>query len=128
MYILLSIFTFAVVLLSAGFLYQWIGAQRDRMRYASDGRWIKIGRRSRLYLLEKGSGGPTVLFESGIAATNLNWCHIQETVSQFTHTASYDRSGLGWSSRLGGRLWILRRGGAFWEICDWRVGRGVGRD
>jgi len=99
MYILLSIFTFAVVLLSAGFLYQWIGAQRDRMRYASDGRWIKIGRRSRLYLLEKGSGGPTVLFESGIAATNLNWCHIQETVSQFTHTASYDRSGLGWSSQ-----------------------------
>jgi pimeloyl-ACP methyl ester carboxylesterase len=39
-----------------------------------------------------------VLFEAGIAATNLNWFHIQETVSRFTGTASYDRSGLGWSS------------------------------
>jgi pimeloyl-ACP methyl ester carboxylesterase len=39
-----------------------------------------------------------VLFESGIAATNLNWSSIQETVSEFAHTASYDRGGLGWSS------------------------------
>jgi pimeloyl-ACP methyl ester carboxylesterase len=39
-----------------------------------------------------------VLFEAGIAATNLNWFHIQETVSHFTGTASYDRGGLGWSS------------------------------
>jgi len=39
-----------------------------------------------------------VLFEAGIAATNLNWFHIQESVSRFTGTASYDRSGLGWSS------------------------------
>jgi pimeloyl-ACP methyl ester carboxylesterase len=39
-----------------------------------------------------------VLFEAGIAATNLNWFHIQEIVSRFTGTASYDRSGLGWSS------------------------------
>jgi pimeloyl-ACP methyl ester carboxylesterase len=51
-----------------------------------------------LYMLEKGSGGPTVIFEAGIAATNLNWCHIQDVVSHFTGTASYDRCGLGWSS------------------------------
>ena len=48
--------------------------------------------------LEKGADGPTVLFEAGIAATNLNWFHIQETVSEFACTASYDRCGLGWSS------------------------------
>jgi pimeloyl-ACP methyl ester carboxylesterase len=46
----------------------------------------------------EGLGGPTVIFEAGIAATNLNWCHIQEVVSGFTGTASYDRCGLGWSS------------------------------
>ena len=39
-----------------------------------------------------------MVFEAGIAATHLNWFHIQETVSRFTGTASYDRSGLGWSS------------------------------
>jgi pimeloyl-ACP methyl ester carboxylesterase len=98
MYIFASIFVCVTGLITAGFLYQRIGAHRDRLRYAGSGRWVNIGRGCRLYMLEKGSGGPTVLFESGIAATNLNWCHIQETVSQFTHTASYDRGGLGWSS------------------------------
>src|SRR5580698_970975 len=98
MYIFASIFVCVTGLITAGFLYQRIGAHRDRLRYAGSGRWVNIGRGCRLYMLEKGTGGPTVLFESGIAATNLNWCHIQETVSQFTHTASYDRGGLGWSS------------------------------
>ena len=84
--------------LVAGFLYQWIGARRDRRRYTSLGRWIDIARGRRLYVVEKGSGAPAVLFEAGIAATNLNWHHIQEKVAHFTSTASYDRSGLGWSS------------------------------
>lgn len=88
----------AAILFVAGCLYQSIGALRDRRRFAGDGRWVEIGGACQLYLLEKGSGGPTVLFEAGIAATNLNWSHIQETVARFTSTASYDRSGLGWSS------------------------------
>jgi pimeloyl-ACP methyl ester carboxylesterase len=87
-----------VALYVAGCLYQCIGAHCDRRRYAGSGRWVEIGNRCRLYLHEKGSGGPTVLFEAGIAATNLNWSHVQETVAGFTRTASYDRSGLGWSS------------------------------
>jgi len=98
MYIVATLFGCFAALVTAGFLYQHLGARRDRHRYAGQGRWVDIGRGCELYLLEKGSGGPTVLFESGIAATNLNWCHIQETVSGFTHTASYDRGGLGWSS------------------------------
>lgn len=82
----------------AGFLYQWVGARRDRARFTGDGRWVDIGNGRRLYLIEKGAGGQTVVFESGIAATNLNWFRIQEAVSTFTATASYDRGGLGWSS------------------------------
>jgi pimeloyl-ACP methyl ester carboxylesterase len=88
----------ATTLIVAGIVYQRLGAHRDRQRYAKDGRWIDIGERRRLYLVEKGSGNPTVLFEAGIAATNLNWYHIQEPVSCFTATVSYDRGGLGWSS------------------------------
>jgi pimeloyl-ACP methyl ester carboxylesterase len=86
-----------LLLSAAGFLYQCIGARRDRRRYAGLGRLIDIGDGSKLFLSEKGSGGPTVLFESGIAATNLNWFHIQERVARFTGTISYDRCGLGWS-------------------------------
>ena len=96
---LLVVFSVAVAaLLVAGFLYQRIGGSLDRRRYTGPGRWVEIERGRRLYVVEKGSGGPAVLFEAGIAATNLNWHHIQETVSRFTSTASYDRSGLGWSS------------------------------
>jgi pimeloyl-ACP methyl ester carboxylesterase len=95
---LLSIPCLIAALVAAGFLYQMLGAHYDMRRYAAGGRWIDIGSGQRLYLLEKGSGKATVLFEAGIAATNLNWFHIQETVSQFAATASYDRSGLGWSS------------------------------
>jgi pimeloyl-ACP methyl ester carboxylesterase len=98
MYIAFSIVALAATLVAAGFLYQVIGSHRDRLRFATPGRWVKIGCGHRLYMLEKGSGGPTVLFEAGIAATNLNWFHVQETVASFTHTVSYDRGGLGWSS------------------------------
>ena len=85
-------------LVCTGFLYQFFGARRDRRLYAGLGRSIDIGNGRKLFLMEKGAGGPTVVFESGIAATNLNWFHIQEIVSRFTYTASYDRGGLGWSS------------------------------
>ena len=98
MYYLLSIPGSMAALVAAGFLYQWLGSHYDRLRYATKGRWINIGNGRRLYLLKKGSGGATVLFESGIAATTLNWSHIQEKVSRFATTVSYDRSGLGWSS------------------------------
>ena len=87
-----------VLLFACGFLYQLIGASWDRRRFTTPGRWVEIDRGQKLYVVEKGSGGPAVVFEAGIAATNLNWHHIQSKVSSFTATASYDRIGLGWSS------------------------------
>jgi pimeloyl-ACP methyl ester carboxylesterase len=103
MYLLALLVCCAAGLVASGFIYQWLGAHNDRRRYASHGRWIDIGNGRKLYLLEKGScssngNTPTVIFEAGIAATNLNWHHIQESVSRFAHTTSYDRCGLGWSS------------------------------
>jgi pimeloyl-ACP methyl ester carboxylesterase len=95
---LFTIFASVAALITAGAVYQCLGARSDRLRYTNDGRWIDIGCKRKLYLLEKGSGNSTVLFEAGIAATNLNWFHIQEAVSSFAFTASYDRSGLGWST------------------------------
>lgn len=83
---------------AGGFLYQFLGARRDKRRFAGSGRWVEIGRGQKLFVVEKGSGGPAVLFEAGITATNLNWRHIQDKVACSTATASYDRTGLGWSS------------------------------
>jgi pimeloyl-ACP methyl ester carboxylesterase len=98
MNLLFYLLALAAALITAGILYQWLGARSDRRRYTRGGRWIDIGGRRSLYLVEIGSGNPTVLFEAGIAATHLNWFHIQEPVSRFAATVSYDRGGLGWSS------------------------------
>jgi pimeloyl-ACP methyl ester carboxylesterase len=98
MYFFLCLLALAAALITVGIVYQFLGARSDRRRYANGGRWIDIGGSRRLYIVEKGSGKPTVLFEAGIAATHLNWFHIQEPVSRFASTVSYDRGGLGWSS------------------------------
>jgi pimeloyl-ACP methyl ester carboxylesterase len=97
MVIALWIVSIAAVLITMGVLYQLIGSRRDRRRY-SDGRWISIGPRRKLYFFERGTGEPVVLFESGIGATHLNWRYIQEAIADFTSTVSYDRGGIGWST------------------------------
>ena len=82
-----------------GFLYQWVGSRYDRRRFLRLGRLVDIGERRQLFMMETGEGaGPSVIFESGIGATSQNWARIQESVSEFAHTVSYDRLGLGWST------------------------------
>jgi pimeloyl-ACP methyl ester carboxylesterase len=92
--------TLIASLVLTGFLYQWIGGLIDRKRLLAPGRLVDIGDGRRLYLVEKGPAGrgPTVIFESGFAATSLNWIHIQDAVAEHIHTVAYDRCGLGWSS------------------------------
>ena len=65
-------------------------------RYPPPGRMIDIGGR-RLHLYELGHGAPTVVLESGLAATSLSWRIVQNEVAKFTRVISYDRAGLGWS-------------------------------
>ncbi len=98
MIILLLIFCCAVASVGLGCAYQGFASRRDRRRYTSTGRLIDIGNQRNLFVVEKGTGTATVIFDSGIAATHLSWCDVQEQVSQFAGTVSYDRCGLGWSS------------------------------
>jgi pimeloyl-ACP methyl ester carboxylesterase len=89
------------VLPAAGMIYQWVGGLSDRRRYLGLGRMIDVGDGRRMYISEMGdgaAGGPTVVFESGIAATSQNWLRVQESVAGYTRAVSYDRGGLGWSS------------------------------
>jgi pimeloyl-ACP methyl ester carboxylesterase len=50
-----------------------------------------------LHFIDKGVSGPTVIFESGISATCLNWMRVRADVARFAHACTYDRAGLGWS-------------------------------
>ena len=80
----------------SGFLYQAAGSARDQRRFPPPGRLVNIGGR-RWHLVDAGLGSPTVIFESGIAASSLNWTAIEAEVARFTRACTYDRAGLGWS-------------------------------
>lgn len=89
-------FAVFVALLTLGGLYQWIGARRQRRRFAPPGRLVDVGGH-RLHVACAGNGSPTVLLESGIAASSLSWSLVQSRVAAFTRVCSYDRAGLAWS-------------------------------
>ena len=61
------------------------------------GEMVEIGGGQTLYSVQKGLGAPAVVFESGFAATSLNWMGVQDAVAEVAQTVAYDRGGLGWS-------------------------------
>jgi pimeloyl-ACP methyl ester carboxylesterase len=84
--------------LLAGFLYQSLGGWFARRRFAN-ARFVNLSDGSRIFVRQSGSGSPTLVFEAGIGASSLSWRHLQKAVAGATSTLSYDRAGLGWSSR-----------------------------
>jgi pimeloyl-ACP methyl ester carboxylesterase len=97
--ILLFAAALIVVLASAGAVYQVWGVAADKRRYPPPGRVVDIGG-ARLHLIAAGEGGPTVILESGIGATCLNWTDVQAKVAGFARVCSYDRASLGWSDPI----------------------------
>jgi pimeloyl-ACP methyl ester carboxylesterase len=90
---------FAIVLLVvvlAGALYQFVGSRRASRTCAPPGRFVDAGGR-RLHVVAAGASGPSVLLESGIAASSLTWAHVQPRLAAFARVCAYDRAGLGWS-------------------------------
>jgi pimeloyl-ACP methyl ester carboxylesterase len=83
---------------AAGSLYQYVGALRDRQRFLGQGRRVKIAAGDWMYLCERGSDGPAIIFEAGIGATSQNWHGLQQDLVGVARTVAYDRIGLGWSS------------------------------
>jgi pimeloyl-ACP methyl ester carboxylesterase len=94
--VLLLIALLVVLLPLSGFLYQAVGSARDRRKFPPPGRLVNIGGR-RWHLVEAGRGSPTVIFESGISASSLNWTALQAEIARFTRACAYDRAWLGWS-------------------------------
>jgi hypothetical protein len=84
------------LLVAAGALYQFIGARRCARRYPAPGVMIDVNGQH-LHVVCAGRGQPTVLFESGIAASSLSWTRVLREVATFTCACAYDRAGLGWS-------------------------------
>jgi len=60
------------------------------------GTYVWVGKH-RLHLVCRGSGSPTVVFDSGLGGSSLDWTLVQPAVASFTRACSYDRAGYAWS-------------------------------
>jgi pimeloyl-ACP methyl ester carboxylesterase len=82
--------------LVGGVVYQAIGEALDRQKFPPLGRLIEaVGRH--WHIVDSGSGATAVVFESGLAASCLNWTRVREEVALFARACAYDRVSLGWS-------------------------------
>jgi pimeloyl-ACP methyl ester carboxylesterase len=87
-----------------GAAYQLSAQRRDRRRLAPAGQLVPLGNGRRLHAHCSGTGSPTVILESGIAASSLSWTVVHARVAAFATVCSYDRVGLGWSDDQPTRL------------------------
>jgi pimeloyl-ACP methyl ester carboxylesterase len=85
-----------LALVVVGLVYQALGSRRSSHRFPPPGRLVDIGA-CRLHTVCHGKGDPTVILESGIAASSLSWALVQPDVARFTRACAYDRAGLAWS-------------------------------
>ena len=84
---------------AAGMLYQAWASRRDRRTMTGRGRFVTV-QGKQVFVCERGpvdAAGPTIVFESGMVASGLNFYGIQQTLDAQVRTFSYDRLGLGWS-------------------------------
>ncbi|HYO87970.1 MAG TPA: alpha/beta hydrolase [Candidatus Limnocylindrales bacterium] len=79
-----------------GFSYQAIGSALDAQNYPPPGRLVDVSG-YRLHLYCTGEGAPTVVLDSGLGGSWLDWSRVQPALEKTTHVCSYDRAGLGWS-------------------------------
>src|SRR5438093_4120741 len=105
--LLIVIATILVGLLGSGILYQIVGARQSARRFAPPGMMVDV-EGQHLHLVCGGNGQPTVLFESGIAASSLSWARVLRDVARFTRACAYDRAGLGWSARARAQRTVAR--------------------
>ena len=84
------------LLAGAGLLYQGLAMRRDARRYPPLGRFVDVDGRN-MHLICMGQGQPTVVFDSGLSGSALDWSRVQPLVASFTQACAYDRAGCGWS-------------------------------
>jgi pimeloyl-ACP methyl ester carboxylesterase len=87
-----------VFLLLAGVVYQFVATKIDEYRYPAPGEMVEVGGYSmHLYCTGEGGAAPTVVMDSGLGGSVLDWQLVQPEGAGFTRVCTYDRGGAGWS-------------------------------
>ncbi len=85
-----------MVAVMTGFFVQRISAKRDAIAYPPVGQLIDTGE-ARLHARVMGDGDITVVFDSGLGGTSLDWSLVAPEVAKHARVVLYDRAGMGWS-------------------------------
>jgi pimeloyl-ACP methyl ester carboxylesterase len=87
---------FVVLVAFAGGVYEWITTRKELAATPPPGRLVDIGGH-RLHIWCTGDGAPSVILESGLGGSSVDWGFVQPEVAGFTRVCSYDRAGMGYS-------------------------------
>lgn len=82
--------------LLAGLLATALPAAAEEEALLRLGRFVPMDTH-RLYMYCTGEGSPTVVFDSGIGGSSLEWMEVQNRLQGTLRTCAYDRAGYGWS-------------------------------
>ena len=83
-----------VVLLILGFIYEQYSQYNAKKSFVDSGTYVEVNGH-KMHYQKVGEGKPTVVFESGLDFTgHLSWRKVQDEVSKFVTTISYDRAGV----------------------------------
>ena len=96
--VLLGMVGLVLVLLLAGVVFQFVMTRIDARRYPAPGEMVDVGGYDlHLYCTGEAGGAPSVVMDSGLGGTVLDWQLVQPEVAKFAHVCTYDRAGMGWS-------------------------------
>ncbi|MDZ4802679.1 MAG: alpha/beta hydrolase [Bryobacteraceae bacterium] len=82
-----------VFLFVAGLFWHAAEEAADARRFRAPGGMV-----SGLHVQEAGSDGPSVVIESGVAASSTGWALVIPRLASFCKVFAYDRPGYGWSA------------------------------
>lgn len=84
------------VAILGGVTFEAIASNGDGARLAPPGRLVDVGG-FRLHINCVGMGGPTVVLDTGLGQTSLDWSLVQPEIGRSTRVCAYDRAGMAWS-------------------------------
>ena len=97
--IFLGLLGLITLLLITGFIYEHVSRSIDKNKLKPTGEFANVGDHE-LHYVKRGEDGPTVVFVSGIdLGGHVYWKLVQDEISKYTTTISYDRAGILWSGR-----------------------------
>lgn len=95
---LIGLSVLLIVALCAGAIYQWRATRRDLAATPPPGRLVDIGGH-RLHIWCTGEGTASIILETGLGGSSVDWGFVQPEAAKFARVCSYDRAGMGYSDR-----------------------------